>query len=79
MVAVDKFIFQFGLHLGGHWLQLTGGHCFCTKIALFFLLFFLQALGHRNGRNLRSPIQKLYKNVSVVVAWHLVSVTHSRL
>jgi len=27
MVAVGKFIFQFGLHLGGRWLQLTGGRC----------------------------------------------------
>jgi hypothetical protein len=27
MVAVDEFIFQFGLHLGGRWSQLTCGRC----------------------------------------------------
>jgi len=27
MVAVDKFIFQFELHLGGCWSQLTGDCC----------------------------------------------------
>jgi len=27
MVDVDKFIFRFGLHIGGRWSQLTGGRC----------------------------------------------------
>ncbi len=27
LVAVNKLIFQFGLHLGGRWSQLTGGRC----------------------------------------------------
>ena len=37
MVAVDKFIFQFGLHLGGRWSQLTGGRCSKVDLALRLL------------------------------------------